>query len=224
VTRPEPPDPCAAADEALQRFLDGAPEPDSPALQRHWRDCRDCRERFAAARRLREGLVRRPAPPEPSALLTERIVVAVVRDGQKRDRRRWLAGAAVAAAVVLAIGVTWPRRPPGVEVADNQPLAKQSLKPHDLPIPSLRAGLTEAGTAVVGLTRRTVDETVGSSVLIRSVPLTPLPDPSDWAEAFQPAAQSLGAARQGLAEGLEPVTTSARRAARLLWRDLPMTE
>ena len=82
----------------------------------------------------------------------------------------------------------------------------------------------KAGTAVVGLTRRTVDETVGSSVLLGSVPLNPLPAPADWTEAFEPAAQSLGAAREGLAEGLEPVTTSARRAARLFWRDLPLTE
>jgi predicted anti-sigma-YlaC factor YlaD len=224
VIRPEPPDPCAAADEALQRFLDGAAEPDSPALQRHWHNCRDCRERFAAARRLRDALARRQVPPEPSALLTERIVVAVVRDGQRRDRRRWLAGAALAAAVLLAIGVTWPRRPPGGEVVQIEPPATRPGETHTLPLPSLRAGLAEAGTAVVGLTRRTVDETVGTSTLLRAVPLNPLPDPSDWAEAFQPAAQSLGVARQGLAEGLEPVTTSARRAARLLWRDLPLTE
>ena len=39
---------------------------------------------------------------------------------------------------------------------------------------------------------------------------------------LEPAAAPLADARQGLAEGFEPLTTSARRAARLFLRDLPL--
>jgi len=43
-----------------------------------------------------------------------------------------------------------------------------------------------------------------------------------WEKALDPAAAPLGEARAGLAEGFEPVATSARRAARLFLRDLPL--
>jgi len=45
--------------------------------------------------------------------------------------------------------------------------------------------------------------------------------PPPWPPALEPA-RSFDEAGSGLADGFEPVTTSACRAAVLFWRDLPM--
>src|SRR5207244_1019716 len=82
---------------------------------------------------------------------------------------------------------------------------------------SLREGFAEAGGALAALTRRTAEEAAGRGRLL--LPDVAVPDP--WPAV---AALPLGGARQGLAEGLEPVTTSARRAVSLFLRDLPLAE
>jgi hypothetical protein len=81
----------------------------------------------------------------------------------------------------------------------------------------LRAELAGAGEAVVGLTQRTANETVGESRLL--VPKIEVPRfvTASWSLATTP----LDSTGKGIADGLEPVATSARRAVNLFWRDTP---
>jgi hypothetical protein len=89
--------------------------------------------------------------------------------------------------------------------------------------PSLQASVSEAGSAVVSLTRRTADETVGQGRMLLP-DMVPVPDdasPEVVRQTIDPAAQSLREARQGAAVSFEPVTTSARRAVGLFLREVP---
>jgi len=81
--------------------------------------------------------------------------------------------------------------------------------------------MAEATSAVASLARKTADETVSNGQLL--VPSVPLGMPAEEALAppQDPPAQSLRQAGQGVATGLEPVATSARRAFDLFLRDMP---
>jgi hypothetical protein len=219
--RPDTPDPtpaaCAAALAFLQRRLDGDPAVPPPAVATHLAECADCRERFRAATALEAALARldRPGPP---ALLTERLVSRVRAHARRRRRWFWTAGATLAASVALAV---WLARPGPVPApppdAPDMPAVVHDASP--TAPPTLRQGFTEAGEAVVSLTRRTAREAVGvGRQLVPDVPLPPAP----WPPTVETAALPLDDARQALADGFEPVATSARRAARLFLRDLPL--
>src|SRR5438445_5116458 len=100
---------CSDAQALLQRQLDGEPVTERAALDVHLAACAGCRELFGLADRLTAGLRQRRLP-DPPADLTERIVTRVLR--QRRGRRRLLVGVALAASVLLAVGVwTWLRQP-----------------------------------------------------------------------------------------------------------------
>ena len=68
--------------------------------------------------------------------------------------------------------------------------------------------------AVVALTRRTADETMSETKLLLPVNLSQasVADSQELEQAFEPPAQSLREIQEGMSAGLEPVTTSARRA------------
>jgi hypothetical protein len=87
----------------------------------------------------------------------------------------------------------------------------------------LSESVAQAGEALTALTRRTADETVGSTRLLWPVVATPPPmeEPGELPPALSPAARSWREAGQGLSSGLEPVTDSARRALGLFLRDIP---
>jgi hypothetical protein len=95
------------------------------------------------------------------------------------------------------------------------PVVKHDIRPGP---GDLRDGLAEAGSALAGLTRRAAAETVGRGRVL--FPPVELPPPA-LDVTLDPAVRPLGDARAGLAEGLEPVATSARRAVNLFWRELP---
>ena len=206
---PTPPD-CAAALAHLQRQLDGDAPDLPPAVEDHLDACPDCRERFQLAPDLLAAIPRLDSA-RPSPLFTERLVVALQRDEQdrQRSRRRQLAGA-LAAAALLAVWLNWPR-----------PAAPVPAVVQDTPRPASvawRRSVAEAGEAVVALTQRAAREAVGDGrIVLPEMPVAASPWPD-----LEPAAAPLADARQGLAEGFEPLTTSARRAARLFLRDLPL--
>jgi hypothetical protein len=85
--------------------------------------------------------------------------------------------------------------------------------------------MAEAGSAVVNITRRKADETVGQSWLFwPAVTPPPLDDPSVLSQPLElggPPARSLREAGQSVSAGLEPVTSSARRAFDMFLRELP---
>jgi anti-sigma factor RsiW len=213
---------CLACEELLQDRLDGAPSgAHDAALAGHLASCPACREKYAAASRLAEGL-RLLAPPAPPVGMSRRVVAAVLAERRGRLRRqRWARVAVGLAAAVLVFVLLDKQRP--------QPAPSQPSQPEEVvaeaPSGSLRDSVTEASSAVVNLTRRTADETVGNTRLLLPVMVAraptdepPVPSPMD------PPVRSLREAGQGLSAGLEPVTSSARRAFDLFLREVPPME
>ena len=161
------------------------------------------------------GLVKAFAPPPVPAGLADRIVADVLADFPRRRRLRLVrqisyAGMAMAAAILAAI---WLMRP----APSPAPIpAKEMLANADAAAPNLKRDLGDAGTAVAALTRRAADEVaeIGKQLLPPSAP--PLAPP-------QPV-RPLGDAAPALANGFEPITSSARRAARLVLREFAMED
>lgn len=213
---------CLESHEFLHRRLDGAPA-DPAAMTEHLSACPACCALHAAAQRLEAGL-RLLVPPLPPAGLGERVVSAVLSAHRARNRRRrWVLGtAALAASLLVAALVGYrlvgPADGPGpvpptpfVEGAQPEPAT-----------PSLRDGVAEASSVFASITRRKADETVGPArLLLPVVTPPPLDDMGALTEPLDPPARTLREAGQGVSAGLEPVTTSARRAFDLFLREIP---
>jgi hypothetical protein len=214
---------CLACETLLQDRLDGAPsDPNGAALAGHLASCPVCRERYAAATRLEEGLRLLPPPALPSGMC-RRLVAAVLAERRGRLRRqRWARVAVGLAAAVLVFVLLDKQRPQPLSLPPSSP---REVVVADAPTGSLRESVTEASSAVVNLTRRTADETVGNTRLLLPMMVTsasmdeaPMPSPMD------PPVRSLREAGQGLSAGLEPVTSSAKRAFDLFLREVPPME
>lgn len=212
---------CDDCRRHLQARLDGesAAEDD---LRAHLASCADCRALGTAAHRLRVGLLA-TAVPTPPAGLADRIVAGVLADHRRRRRRRALvvaaAGLAVAASVVLALVLKDRLAPSPSGFVQNDP--GPPANPPAAPPPSLNENMEQATSAVASLARRTADETMSNGqLLVPSVPLD-MPPEEVLGPPLESPAQSLREAGQGVVTGLEPVTTSARRALDMFLRDMP---
>jgi hypothetical protein len=212
---------CADYQDWVQRRLDGDTEP-SEVGDEHRRSCPQCARLDTAMARLERGLRLTPVPL-PSDRLAEMITYQVLSEQRTTARRRVLVYvAAMAACLLLGIYLgsrrgnenvsPEPRVP--VEIATN-PLTDEKPKVND------RVG--EAGEALATLFSRTADEAVGQGkLLLPSTPMTPMtPDVTALPPALEPPAQSIKEAGQGVTAGLEPVTSSARRAFNMFMRDMP---
>ncbi len=211
---------CNAAHELLQQHLDGAPI-ESPELLEHLRQCPDCQSLATATRRLQEGLRLLMLPPPPPDL-AERIADRVGLDRRRvrrRSRRRWAVSLALAAGlfVALTLRLDWRGRRDDAETDKQGPVAAQETPEAT---PTLRESVAEAGEAVAALTSQTADETVGQTRWL--VPKVTGPSlPQVDLESMEPPTRPLREAGEGVSRGLEPVTTSARRAVGLFLRELP---
>ncbi|HXG09887.1 MAG TPA: hypothetical protein VNK04_08875 [Gemmataceae bacterium] len=228
---------CLESKQCLQRQLDGEPF-DGAGLEEHLVRCAACRALHAAARQLKEGLRRLPAPAVPAGLRDRTVALLLADQRARRRRRRLLAGLAAAAALLLAVqvGHYWlrlvgppARRPaPPLERLAGSP-AQRPAPPEvpelvPPPAPLLRDSVAEAGSAVVRLTRRKADETVSQTRwLWPTVTPPPLDDPDILSGPLEPPARSLREAGQNVSAGLEPVATSARRAVGMFLREVPPT-
>jgi hypothetical protein len=222
---------CQDAHERLQQSLDGIPI-ESPEWLEHLRDCAECRALAAAGRRLQEGLRLLSAPLPPPDLAT-RIVEAVLCDrrrAKRRARQRWAVTLALAAALFIAVllRLDWRTPTPDADVQPREPVAAKETDKTNKPAPpapttapTLRESASELGAVFASLTNQTAEETVGQTrrwVSNVSGPELPKVDLT----TMEPPTQPLRAAGEGVSEGLEPVTTSARRAVGLFLRELPM--
>jgi hypothetical protein len=143
-------------------------------------------------------------------------------------QRQWLAaGAAFAAASILAAIFMFSQQqrpapepgPSAWEVAGNPLTAGFEEGLHKAPPPApLRERLAEAGSAVAALTRRAADETLDRAQNLLRPPT--LPKPADPAERLEPAFRSLAEVGTSAAAGIEPIASSARRAADLFWHEI----
>jgi hypothetical protein len=87
----------------------------------------------------------------------------------------------------------------------------------------LRESVREAGSALTSLTNRTADEVVEvTRKMIPNVPTPTFPTIDPMGTIVEPPGRSLAQAGQAVADGLEPVTSSARRAVGLFLRDVPL--
>jgi predicted anti-sigma-YlaC factor YlaD len=208
---------CPECQDLLQQRLDGTPPANPNDLDRHLASCPDCRARHAAAGRLEAGLRLLPSVVVP-ADFAGRIVRRVIAERRAvRRRRAWLGAGLAAAAILLLVFVLGRGRPP-VQTPQVAEAPRGGTE-------SLRDSVSEAGSAVVGLTRRTADETVAQGKLLLPVVVArPNLDEAAASGAMGPPVRSLRAAGQGVSEGLEPVTSSARRAVDLFLSEIPPME
>ncbi len=211
---------CSLAHEWLQRSLDGESVDESPRWLAHLRECPDCAVLAEAAQRLRQGLQRWPNPSPPRGL-EARIVETIFLDRRRRMRRRWVTGFALAAGIVLALIVRFHgmRLSPSIERVPDES-ASVPLLPKEETAPTLRDSAAELGEVFTSLTSQTANETVEQTRRwVSQVPSPTLPK-VDLLSA-ESTARPLREAGQGVSEGLEPVTNSARRAVGLFLRELP---
>lgn len=205
---------CTNHQEWLQTYLDGEPQ-NSPETEAHRTSCPACRVLFATARALRAGLSRLPSPVLPEGM-PDSVVCCVLDDRRRGIRlRRVAVVVALAASLLLVTFLALPlfRK----DVVPEPSLARQASPPE----PSLQENLEHGTTAVVDLTRRVTDETVGQSRLLLPAifPDMPLPDTLALVALNMPA-ESLRGVQETVSESLEPVTTSMRRAMDLFRRNL----
>jgi hypothetical protein len=189
----------------------------------HVQTCAECRELHTASQRLAQG-VRLLVPPVPRAGLAERIVARCLTEHRRARRlRQAFVATALAASLLLTCWLAYSRF--GLVSSPDRTTAMVRHEDTSLPepAPSLQRSALEAGEAVATLTRRTTNETVGQTRLLLPavLPEPLLADTSPVQKALQPPAQSLREAQRVMSEGLEPVTTSARRAISLFLREVP---
>jgi anti-sigma factor RsiW len=221
---------CQDYHSYLQRLLDGDSPGEEDALGEHLAQCAQCRAWHAAALRLAAGLhlLQSPIPP---AGLTDRVFSRALAERRQRvSWRRRLTTLAVAASLLfvsLAGYAHWFRlasgRPEPPVASNSRESPGETESPH-LPlanVTSLRESVTEVGSLVASLGRRTVDQTV-----VQSGPLLPVLVPPGWEgldfeQPLTPSAQGVWDAGEGMATGLKPITNSARRALDLFRREVP---
>ena len=208
---------CLECMELLQQMLDEGGVTTPPPVAAHLQACPDCRDRYAAAAKLARALNREPCIAV-SPLFTARITSAVLADGRRRQRRRWLGyvGSAVAAGLLIAVGLrSLPHEPPDsapAPVAEKDADASEPVR--------LRDSLAQARSAMASMTSRTADETVGPARHLLASITKP-----DWRKLppMDQPARSLQEVGQGVSAGFEPVTTSAHRAFDMLIHNLTTT-
>jgi hypothetical protein len=181
--------------EALQLALDEGDTPRGALAAAHRSACRNCRQREAAARALLAAY-----PPAPPFALAERLTRVVRDDRRLRAFRAYALTAGALAAMIL--GAVW--------LAGSSPPRPGD---HAAAVPTLDDRFDDARSALAALTDR-------AKVAI-PVPAVPNWSIGPW---LDPDVAGLADARRGFAEGLEPVTSSAIRAASRLWHDLPVTD
>ena len=99
----------------FRRQLGSDPRHESAAMAAHRRDCAGCAEAQARALGVELQLKRALAVPVPAGLADRVLLAQMTAERRERgaQRRRWIGGLALAASLVLAIGlgVVWSSRP-----------------------------------------------------------------------------------------------------------------
>jgi hypothetical protein len=129
---------------------------------------------------------------------------------------------ALAASLLVGLGLwTWHWLTPA-PTPPVQPDVVENSAPPEAP-GNLRESMREAGSALSSLTNRTADEVVTSTrKLLPNVPAPAFPTLDPMGPIVEPPGRSLAQAGRAVADGLEPVASSARRAFDLFLRDVPL--
>lgn len=202
MARSQPTD-CSAAIDRLQARLDGDCTALSEPIQLHIDACPTCRERFRAADLLLRTL--RSTPPV-TFQLTDRVVSSIHRDATRR-RHGWRVVWSAWAAVAASVAIWWITRTPG----SNGTVPVETDRPQTMAIASTTIDVGGVGGAFASVPFRTAAELAGRGHHLLPNVAIPATLP-----AVDGTSRPLDEARNGLAEGFEPVTVSARRAFGLL--------
>ena len=165
--------------------------------------CPDCRERPCPACRLAALL--RDEPTAAPTGFADRAYVAVVRDRRHRHRQRWAGRVAVAAALLLGVGLAADglRPRPPVELVAVTPVAPLPVTPPD-PLGDVRDALASvtqrAGEAALAPTRN----------LLAGI-AEPVEVPAPAVEVPVPSAS---------VATLDPLTDTTRRAVSFFLKDV----
>ena len=219
---------CLEFQDWLQESLDGVPSPRTADTAAHVAQCASCRDLDGAAAVLTAGL-KVLSRPQHSALLTQSIVAGVFEERRQRRRRirqRAVITFALAASIAILMLVGWLNQTPQPN-KDN--VAKGPPAPVVPPAPKLVQRADDARIAVASLTERVADQTKEQAKMLMAVantfdlaPMDNLPELNDLQEPLDPAARSLRQATQTVADGIEPITNSARRAFTFFVKELPV--
>ena len=223
---------CAEFQIWLQDRFDGVPGDQTPAAQQHLAACPECRAWQTAAERLEAGISLLRSE-NPSALLTDRIVVQVLADRRDRLRRlriRRVAGALAASIAVATLAFAYVPR--WLNNKDTQETTERPLvvkpgetKSNGASFASSRDSMEEAGLAVASLSNRAKEETLKQTRMLFPIAQATLPfDKMTVAPSFDASAEPLSEAGKGVSEGLKPVANSARRAWDMFLREVPPIE
>jgi len=232
---------CLECQEVFQRRLDGETIDLAPDLHEHLAQCPSCRVLYLSGKTLLRGLKVLPPPTVPldfSKRMTG-LVLADRRSRRRRVRLRLVITAALAACVlVMALAGDFLLPVPRSVPSRPNPLANDSKKetPEIAPIndpeesPHLAQSVANARDALVSISERWADNAreqtrilVSAANAIEVPGIDNLPERTGPFE-LEPAAQALQQTGQGVAESLQPVTKSARRAFAYFVRELPVLE
>lgn len=209
---------CAAFLESVQIALDGEAALGSVLGLPHAEVCADCRQIALVAQRFQTCIV--PAIELPSGL-AERILERAIDDRRIRVRTRWVSAASLAtlaAGVVIAAFLVWPN-----SQAKPEPSPEIVVLPPKEPSvavanpPRFDERMAEAGTAIASISRNAKDQTVTPTK--NFIPQAPLAISPEAPLDMEPAAATLAEIPQHARSGIEPVTSTTRRAVNLFLRD-----
>src|SRR5437868_483914 len=157
---------CRECRQLVQQLLDGdCSVEERSVLDEHLKACHGCRELFGAAKRLIEGL-RLQVMPTPPAGLAQRVGQSVLVQSRRMRVQRMVWTGALAASIlaVLSAGYFWSR---GTARQDESGTLARSVQPEIANrSPSLNQSVEEASQAVLAITRRAADETVGQGRML----------------------------------------------------------
>ena len=229
---------CHDCREWLQRRLDGEALVPLPELEQHLADCPACRAALAAADLLLEGIKQLPAPVCPPEL-TQRLTAALLKERRAQVRRmrvRLVVTVALAASLLL-MALVGNFLPPVAKNKDQQPIVKIDKTDPVVPeekieaAPPLGRSVDQARHAFAALTERLADRAkVNTRLLLAPAtpaevelpPIVPMPEITNL--ELENAAVSLRQAGQEVADSLQPMAKTARRALDYFVRELPVLE
>lgn len=236
---PVPPE-CRATVDLIQRALDGDATADALDADSHALACTACRERVRAARVLLSALATPAEPVAVPAGFADRVVMAMWAERHERTRNRSFAAAlwAIAAGILLVIGLVWLTSPTKKEVPHPEDLVQTPQQPTPAPesrpnppapepVPELRPIRVGDALASTGQAILDAPKPLAESVAVAPKLLDVLSGPFKMPAPADPMTTSLEPARKSLADlpeaartGLEPVTGTAEKAFNRFLRDM----
>jgi predicted anti-sigma-YlaC factor YlaD len=216
---------CAKCQELWQQRLDDPSGDADAALDQHLHDCPECVPHAEGMRRVTEAFWRLPRPPRARPDLAAVIAKAVLADraARRRVRLRWALSAALAASVLIAVALRFlpgNQPPPMLNQAMLQMSRELPPQPEQQvaavgPVDDSSAQATRVLATMLDRARKETDNQVAMLRPMVAPTIFDTPPP-----AVEPVDRPLNEAGQGVVQGLEPVSGSARRAVGLFLRDL----